>query len=161
MKPISLFHFQLVLQKAKQFLSLKRSHHYGIFMGCLHGTGRAQRWHLAVTCNVTVTIVKTIVMWRICLIRSHKINPRDLKYKRMVKTTQIAYSASLWTQFSVSRDLFTDLTARDGTVRTFLLPYLTAASRIQNCTYQKSQSNLPNGPQQNVTIKTTSMWYMF
>ena len=26
-------------------------------MGCHHGTGRA---HLAVTCNVTVTIVKTI-----------------------------------------------------------------------------------------------------
>ena len=33
---------------------------YGIFMGCHHDTGRAQYWHLAVTCNITVAIVKTI-----------------------------------------------------------------------------------------------------
>ena len=31
-------------------------------MDCHHGTGRAQCWHLAVTCNVTVAIVKTIVI---------------------------------------------------------------------------------------------------
>ena len=31
-------------------------------MGFHHGTGRAQRLHLAVTCNVTVAIVKTIVI---------------------------------------------------------------------------------------------------
>ena len=60
MKIITLFHFQWVLQNAKQFWSLKRPHHYGIFMGCHHGTGRAQCWHLAVTCNITVAIVKTI-----------------------------------------------------------------------------------------------------
>ena len=36
------------------------SHHYGIFMGCHHVTGRAQYWHLAVTCNITVAIDKTI-----------------------------------------------------------------------------------------------------
>ena len=61
-KPITLFHFPKVLQSAKQFWSLKRSHHYGIFIGCNHGTGRAQLWNLAVTCNVTVAIVKTIVI---------------------------------------------------------------------------------------------------
>ena len=62
MKPITLFHFQYILQNAKQFWSLKRSHHYGNFMGCHHGTGRAQCWHLAVTCNVRIVIVKTIVI---------------------------------------------------------------------------------------------------
>ena len=31
-------------------------------MGCHHGTGRAQCWHLAVTCNVKVVIVKKIVI---------------------------------------------------------------------------------------------------
>ena len=34
--------------------------------------------------------------------------------------TQIAYTGSFWTQFRVSRDLFTDLTAGDATIRTFL-----------------------------------------
>ena len=29
-------------------------------MGRHHGTGGAQYWHLAVTCNITVAIVKTI-----------------------------------------------------------------------------------------------------
>ena len=64
--------------------------------------------------------------------------------------TQIAYSGLSWTQFRVSRDLFTDLTAEKATVRTFLPRLLTAASRIQNCTYRKiityqtHQSNLPN-----------------
>ena len=29
-------------------------------MGCHHGTGRAQYWHLVVTCNITVVIVRTI-----------------------------------------------------------------------------------------------------
>ena len=62
LRPITLFHFQKVLQNAKQFRSLKRSHHYRIFMGCHHGTDRAQCWHLAVTCNVKVVIVKTIVI---------------------------------------------------------------------------------------------------
>ena len=33
--------------------------------------------------------------------------------------THIAYSGSFWTQFRVSRDLFTDLTAGMATVRTF------------------------------------------
>ena len=31
-------------------------------------------------------------------------------YKQEVNMTQIAYSGSFWTQFHVSRDLFTDLT---------------------------------------------------
>ena len=50
----------------------------------------------------------------------------------------------------VSRDLFTDLTAGKATVRTFLPRLLTAASRIEYCTYRKiityqtPQSNLPN-----------------
>ena len=35
--------------------------------------------------------------------------------------TQVAYSGSFWMQFRVSRDLFTDLTAGEATVRTFLL----------------------------------------
>ena len=61
MKPIAPFHFQNVLQNAKQFRSLKQSHHYGIFMGFHRDTGLAQQWHVAVTCNVTVVIVKTIV----------------------------------------------------------------------------------------------------
>ena len=64
--------------------------------------------------------------------------------------TQIAYSGLFWTQFRVSRDSFTDLTAGKATVRTFLPRLLTAASRIKNCsyrkiiTYQTTQSNLPN-----------------
>ena len=63
--------------------------------------------------------------------------------------TQIAYSGLFGTQFLVSRDLFTVLTAGKATVRTFLPRLLTAASRIQNCTYRKiitcqtPQSNLP------------------
>ena len=63
--------------------------------------------------------------------------------------TQIAYSGLSWTQFRVSRDLFADLTAGKATVWTFLPRLLTAASRIQNCTYRKKityqtpQSNLP------------------
>ena len=63
--------------------------------------------------------------------------------------TEIAYSDLFWTQFRVSRDLFTDLTAGKATVRTFLPRLLTAASRIQNCTYreiityQTPQSNMP------------------
>ena len=51
--------------------------------------------------------------------------------------TQIAYSGLFWTQFRVSHDLLTDLTAGKATVRTFLPRFLTAASRIQNCTYRK------------------------
>ena len=43
-----------------------------------------------------------------------------LQYTRVLKMTHIAYSGSLWTQFRVSRDLFTDLIAREATVRTFL-----------------------------------------
>ena len=31
-------------------------------MGCRRGTGRAQRWHFPVTCNVVVAIVETIVI---------------------------------------------------------------------------------------------------
>ena len=63
--------------------------------------------------------------------------------------TQIAYSGLFWTQFRVLRDLLTDLTAGKPTVRTFLPRLLTAASRIQNCTYRKiityqtPQWNLP------------------
>ena len=63
---------------------------------------------------------------------------------------QIAYFGLLWTQFRVSRDLFTDLTTGKAIVRTFLPRLLTAASRIQNCThrkiitYQTPQSNLSN-----------------
>ena len=64
--------------------------------------------------------------------------------------TQIAYSGSFWTQLRVSRDVFTDLTTGKTTVRTFLPRLLTAASRIQSCTYRKiityrtPHSNLPN-----------------
>ena len=64
--------------------------------------------------------------------------------------TPIAYSGLFWTQFRVSRDLFTDLTAGKAAVRTFLPRLLTAASRIKNCTYRKiityqtPQSNLPS-----------------
>ena len=34
--------------------------------------------------------------------------------------TQMAYSGSFWTQFRVSRDLFTDLNAGKASVQTFL-----------------------------------------
>ena len=62
--------------------------------------------------------------------------------------TQIAYSGLFSAQFRVSRDLFNDLTAGKATVPTFLPRLLTAASRIQSCTYrriityQTPQSNL-------------------
>ena len=55
----------------------------------------------------------------------------------MVKTTQIAYCGSFRMQFCVSRYLFTDLTAGEATVRTFLLRYTTAASRIKNLLTEK------------------------
>ena len=64
--------------------------------------------------------------------------------------THIAYSGLFWMQFRVSRNLLTDLTAGKATVRTFLPCLLTAASRMQNCTYRKiftyqtPQLNLPN-----------------
>ena len=60
-EPITRVDFQ-VLKNAKQFWSLKRPHHYGIFMSCHHATDRARRWHLVVTCDITVGIVKTIVI---------------------------------------------------------------------------------------------------
>ena len=66
-----------------------------------------------------------------------------------MKLTQIAYSGLFWTQCRVTRDLFTDLTSGKATVRTFLPRVLTAASRIQNCTFrniithQTPKSNLP------------------
>ena len=66
--------------------------------------------------------------------------------------TQIAYSGSFWTQFRVLRDLFTDLTAGEATVRTFLPRQLTAASRIQNCTYRKIIAY--QNPQLNLPIDT-------
>ena len=62
--------------------------------------------------------------------------------------TQIAYSGLFWTQFRVSRDLFTDLTAGKATVPTVLPRLPTATSRIPSCTYrriityQTPQSNL-------------------
>ena len=93
---------------------------------------------------------RRLKLWRICFIRKHKINPRALWYERVVKMTQMAYSGLFWAQFRVSRDLLTDLTAGKATVLTFLPRLLTAASRIQNCTYRKiityqtPQSNLPN-----------------
>ena len=37
----------------------------------------------------------------------------------MAKRTQIAYLGSFWTQFRVSRDLFTDLTAGESMVGAF------------------------------------------
>ena len=67
----------------------------------------------------------------------------------VMKMAQIAYSGFFWTQFRVSRDLFTNLTAGKATVRTFLPHLLTATNRIQNCThrkiitYQTPKSNLP------------------
>ena len=44
-------------------------------MGYHHGTGRAQNLHLAVTCNVTAVIVKTIVIVAYFPL-DHKINPK-------------------------------------------------------------------------------------
>ena len=61
----------------------------------------------------------------------------------------MTYSGLFGTQFRVSRDLFTDITAGEATVRTFLPRLLTAASRNQHCTYgkiityQTPHSNLP------------------
>ena len=59
--------------------------------------------------------------------------------------TQIAYSGLFWTQFRVSRDSFTDLTAGKATVRTFLPRLLTTASQIKNCSYRKN-NYVPNSP---------------
>ena len=67
---------------------------------------------------------------------------------------QISYFVLFWTQFRVSRDLFTDLTAGRAMVRTFLPRLLTEASRIQNGTHRKiitSQSPQSNFPNANVT----------
>ena len=75
-------------------------------MACHHATSRAQHGHLAVTCNVTVANVKTIVIvMYLAYMRSHKINPKVLWYKGIVKMTQIAYFGSFWVQFRVSRDV--------------------------------------------------------
>ena len=47
------------------------------FMGCYYGTGRAQYWHLAVTCNITVAVVKTIEIMAY-LLYQHKVYHRAL-----------------------------------------------------------------------------------
>ena len=62
MKPIRPLHFPEVLQNANQFWCLKRSHQYGILICCHHGIGRTKHWNHVVTCNVTVAIVKMIVI---------------------------------------------------------------------------------------------------
>ena len=73
-------------------------------------------------------------------------------------------------KFRVSRDLFTDLTAGTATVRTFLPRLLTAASRIQNCsyrkiiTYQTPQSNLPivtTNPDRSILITIITWHFQF
>ena len=141
--PSLLFIYNIFYRTESNFGPLKRSHHYGIFIGCHHGTGRVHHWLLAVTLSITMAIVKTIVIVGCLSYRSRKISPRALWYKRLVKMTQIAYSDSFWMQFRVSCDLFTDLTAGETTVRTFLPRWLTAASRIQNCTYQTPSRACP------------------
>ena len=46
---------------------------------CHHGTDHAQYWHLAVTCNVTVAIVKTsVIVWYLPCTRSQIIYLRAL-----------------------------------------------------------------------------------
>ena len=88
---------------------------------------------------------KRLLLRRIFYIRAHKIIPRALSYKSVPKRTQFAYPGSFWPQFRVSLDLFTDHTAEETTVRTFLPRLLTVASRIQNCTYDCTKTNyVPN-----------------
>ena len=73
--------------------------------------------------------------WNCCVsaISDHtKINP-----KWVVKMTQIAYSGSFWTQFRVSRDLFTDLTAGKATVRNFLQRNLQQPVELKKWTCRK------------------------
>ena len=72
------------------------------------------------TRNVTGAIVKTIVI--------------------------VAYLLYQTTQFRVSRDLLTDLTAGEATVRNFFPRQFTAASRIQNCMYRKIITYQPQPP---------------
>ena len=45
-------------------------------MGFHQGTGRAQCWHIAVTCNVKVVIFKTIVIVAYLPYQSTQIIPR-------------------------------------------------------------------------------------
>ena len=61
-------------------------------------TAHAQLCHLQVTRDVTVTTVKTIV---IAGYLSYQITPISiaLQYKRVVKTTQVAYCGSFGMQF--------------------------------------------------------------
>ena len=150
MKPVTLFHFQLVLQNAKQFWSLKRSHDYGICMGChrdhwscpaLQSCGDLSHHsgHRQDDCNCGLFAISDHT----------KINFRALWYKRVVKTTQIVYCGSFRYNFFVSRDLFTDLTVGEARILTFIPRLSTASSRVQICTYRKiityqdPQSNLP------------------
>ena len=61
--------------------------HWRIFMGCHHGTSRAHGWHLAVTCNVTVAIVKTIVVVAYLPSNHTKLFLGLCNEKRVVKKT--------------------------------------------------------------------------
>ena len=67
-KPMMLF--AIGFTGRKQFWSLKRSHNSRI-LGCHYGP---QHCHLAFTCSITVTTVKTIVIAGFSHIRSHKIH---------------------------------------------------------------------------------------
>ena len=138
-KPIIIFHFQNVLQNAKQFCSLKRSHHYGIFSTDILRWPVTSHWHRQDDCNCGVFAIseQTKQFLGLCHINEWRRGHRSHTLARF------------WTQFRVSLDLFTDLTTRESTVRTFLPRQLTVVSRIQNCTYRKiityrtPQSNLP------------------
>ena len=114
-------------------------------MGCNHGTGRGQYWHLAVTCNITVVIVKTIEIVAYLLYQITKNNPRALWYERVVKMISIAYSGLFWTQFRVSLDLFTGLTAGKVTVRTFFTA-VTYSSQSNSKLYVQKNNYVPNSP---------------
>ena len=101
-------------------------------------TDRAQHWHLAVTCNITVAMVKTIV---IVASLSYQITQNYFQgfeiYKRLVKTAQIAYSSSFRTQFGVSHATYLPISQQERP-RVFLPRLLTAVSRIQNGTPRKA-----------------------
>ena len=118
-------------------------------MGYHHGIGRAQCWHLAVTCNITVAIIKTIEIVAYLLSDNTKLILGLYNMNEWWRWHRSHTLACFGLNFVCHLTFFTDLTTGNTTVRTFVPRLLTAASRIQNCTYRKiityqtPQSNLP------------------
>ena len=143
-KPITLFHFQYVLRNAKQFWSLKRSHHYGI------------SWVVTMAPAVPST---DIVRWLLSYFGHRQDDCNRGVFAISDHTKLIPWLSNInegwrWHRYHtlarfgrtfVWRDLFTDLTAGEAMVRTSSPRELTAGSRIQHCTHSK-KIYVPNLP---------------